>query len=251
MTIQPLLFYSWLTHSISVNGFGAGPAETIAPAVISDIFFLHDRGKYNTLYFVCYFGSLMVGPIVAGPMAEAVGWRNFWWLNVGLFGLNIILNFFTFPETKWHRVHPDEIKPSSQTPSENMMVNQTSTTKLEGSELQIENSNTDSTNAPFPNLAATETAMKDPYLGKGAPSKEHFKLWQPADPHYKFLEDILTPWKLLSLPIVQFASFVVSWSASCFLMINLTQSQNFAAPPYNYSSLTIGKLPHPSSAALY
>lgn len=32
-----------------LNGFGAGPAETIQPAVIADIFFLHDRGKWNTL----------------------------------------------------------------------------------------------------------------------------------------------------------------------------------------------------------
>lgn len=183
-------------------------------------------------------------------MAEFVGWRNFWWLNVGLFGLNIALTLFTFPETKWHRVHPDEIKSHSQTPSETMMINTTSGSKLEGSELQIENSKTNSTNAPFPNLEVSETAAKDPYLGKGAPSKEHFKIWQPADPHYKFWEDILIPWKLLALPIVQFASFVVSWCASCFLMINLTQSQNFAAPPYNYSSLTIGKLFHTSFAIL-
>jgi hypothetical protein len=47
-------------NKIRLNGFGAGPAETIGPAVISDIFFLHDRGKYNTLYFATYFGSLMV-----------------------------------------------------------------------------------------------------------------------------------------------------------------------------------------------
>lgn len=43
-----------------VNGFGAGPAETIMPSVIADIFFLHDRGKWNTLYWVVYMGSLMV-----------------------------------------------------------------------------------------------------------------------------------------------------------------------------------------------
>jgi hypothetical protein len=43
-----------------VNGIGAGPAETIMPAVIADIFFLHDRGKWNTLYWVVYMGSLMV-----------------------------------------------------------------------------------------------------------------------------------------------------------------------------------------------
>jgi hypothetical protein len=44
-----------------LNGIGAGPAETIQPAVIADIFFLHDRGKWNTLYWVVYMGSLMVG----------------------------------------------------------------------------------------------------------------------------------------------------------------------------------------------
>lgn len=44
----------------SLNGLGAGPAETQQPAIIADVIFLHDRGKYNTLYFVWYFGSLMV-----------------------------------------------------------------------------------------------------------------------------------------------------------------------------------------------
>jgi hypothetical protein len=39
-------------------------------------------------------------------------------------------------------------------------------------------------------------------------------------------------------PIVQFASFVVSWSCSSFLTINLTQTQAFA--PRGFSSLQIG-----------
>lgn len=41
-----------------VNGIGAGPAETIMPQVIADVFFLHDRGKWNTLYW--YVRSLAV-----------------------------------------------------------------------------------------------------------------------------------------------------------------------------------------------
>lgn len=44
----------------SLNGIGAGPAETAQPAIIADVFFLHDRGKFNTLYFAVYFGSLAV-----------------------------------------------------------------------------------------------------------------------------------------------------------------------------------------------
>jgi hypothetical protein len=43
-----------------LNGIGAGPAETAQPTIIADMIFLHDRGKYQTLYFAFYFGSLMV-----------------------------------------------------------------------------------------------------------------------------------------------------------------------------------------------
>jgi len=78
-------------------------------------------------------------------------------------------------------------------------------------------------------------------LGKGSPSKQQWKLFQP-NPHplKSILLDLWIPWKLFAFPIVEFASFVVSWSASCFLTDNLLQSQAFAAPPYNYSPLTIG-----------
>lgn len=48
----------YIVHSL--NGVGAGPAETIAPTVIADIHFLHDRGKYNTTYFASYFAAYMV-----------------------------------------------------------------------------------------------------------------------------------------------------------------------------------------------
>ncbi len=49
-----------------LNGLGAGPAETAQPTIIADVIFLHDRGKYQTLYFAFYFGSLMVCPSLRG-----------------------------------------------------------------------------------------------------------------------------------------------------------------------------------------
>lgn len=55
--------------SYSLNGIGAGPAETAQPTIIADIIFLHDRGKYQTLYFAFYFGSLMV--ILSRPICCA------------------------------------------------------------------------------------------------------------------------------------------------------------------------------------
>ena len=34
--------------------------QTLCPQIITDIFFLHERGFYNTMYFALYFGALMV-----------------------------------------------------------------------------------------------------------------------------------------------------------------------------------------------
>lgn len=83
--------------------------------------FLHERGAYSTLFFTTYFGSLMIGPIISGPMALHSGWRNFWWLNVAKLGATFVGLIFFFPKIMWHRVHPKELmthKAGSSSPSD-------------------------------------------------------------------------------------------------------------------------------------
>ncbi|KAF2480165.1 serine/threonine kinase 16 [Neohortaea acidophila] len=214
-----------------LNGIGAGPAETIQLAVIADIFFLHDRGFWNTLYWVFYMGSLMVAPIISGSMALHLGWRAFWWLYFAMTIVSLLMVIFMFPETKWHRLHPDEIlKNASTSPLE-------SSEKVIDKKEEVEYSST----AANDNLAREETADRDPWLGKGKPSKQQWKFYQPnANPWNSILMDLWIPWKLFAFPIAEFTAFVVSWSCSSFLTINLTQAQNFAVPPYNFTSQTIG-----------
>jgi len=157
-------------------------------------------------------------------MAEHVGWRSFFWLNVGLLGAVLLSQIFLFPETKWRRVHPDEVtnerhvNPASEfEPEKRLQVTQQETVNVEN------------------------VAERDPYLHRGKPSKQQFKLWQLDGNNMKtVLISFWIPWKLLSFPIVELAAFVVSWSASCFLTLNLTQSQAFAEPPYNFNSQSIG-----------
>lgn len=219
-----------------LNGFAAGPAETLQPAVIADIFFLHDRGFWNTLYWCFYMGSLMVAPIISGSMALHVGWRSFWWLYTAMIGASFLMVVFMFPETKWHRLHPDEIvknaavdpKHSSNTGSPEKETK--TTTSYEDPEKEV-----------IDELSHEETAERDLWLGKGTPSKQQWKLYQSnAHPFKAILMDLWIPWKLFVFPIVEFSAFVVSWSCSSFLTINLTQAQNFAAPPYLYNSQDIG-----------
>ncbi|KAM0330970.1 hypothetical protein ACHAQA_003927 [Verticillium albo-atrum] len=191
------------SNFICLNGIGAGPSETLQPQVTADVFFLHDRGSWNTLYWVTYMGSLM----------------NFWWLNVAMTGASIVYAVFGFPETRWDRSVP--------------VIDTVSTTGVAE----------DAGKAPAQSTEAEQTPNVDSHLGKGTPSKQQWHLFQRnSSPMRAILFDLWTPWKLFAFPIVLFASFVVSWSCSNFLILNLTQSQVFAAPPYNMSSQSIGFL---------
>ncbi|KAI7970320.1 hypothetical protein EIK77_005461 [Talaromyces pinophilus] len=132
-------------------------------------------------------------------------------------------------ETKWHRVPPNKVVDVQASTSDKKEITQNIEDADESQSIAMAEAN------------PTRTAERDPYLHRGSPSKKQFRLWQnSAHPFRSILTDLWIPWKLFAFPIVEFSSFVVSWSASSFLTLNLTQSQNFAAPPYNFSSQSIG-----------
>ena len=144
---------------------------------------------------------------------------------MGILGASFLLVLFAFPETKWHRPHAMASEDGSE-----FLGNEKQNVEKEGTTTTAEN-----------NLTYVETAEQDPWLGKGGPRKSQWALFQPnAHPFKSIALDLWIPWKLFAFPIVEFAAFVVSWSCSSFLTINLTQSQNFAAPPYTFDSQTIG-----------
>ncbi|KAK9342111.1 hypothetical protein V1522DRAFT_55511 [Lipomyces starkeyi] len=89
---------------------------------------------------------------------------------------------------------------------------------------------------------AVQITHQDVYIYVGKLSKEQLKfISQPALGYDSdLLRPIWIPIKLFAFPIIEWASFVFSWSASCFLAMNLTQSQAFAVPPYNFNSFKIG-----------
>lgn len=240
-----------------LNGLAAGPCESLMPQVIADVIFLHDRGKYQTLYFAMYFISLMVGPIIAGAMAEHTGWRSFWWFNTALLIFTLVINIFLFPETRYKRAYEAPggsynagVDPSKTGTQQVSTDDHTSDIKVERND-HAENTGRDDTATNTAALKAAELGgvpltpqltHQDPYLGRGTPSRSQFLPWQSraGETVSSILRELWLPLYLHVYPIVEFASFVVSWSASAFLVVNLSQTQAFAAPPYNYSSQTIG-----------
>jgi hypothetical protein len=163
-------------------------------------------------------------------------------LNVAMTGLSIIMVVFMFPETKWNRAdrsHSQTALGFTAGTSEKRDVSERENGET-GKPENVEKPETGST-GPEEALTRPETGAKDPYLGRGTPSKDQFRLFTPnAHPWKSIGLDLWIPFKLFAFPIVEFASFVVSWSCSSFLTINLTQSQVLAAPPYNWSPQSVG-----------
>jgi hypothetical protein len=183
-------------------------------------------------------------------MAQQLGWRSFWWLNTALLGFVGICCIFLFPETKFQRAFvpadstltPSPLKLRSSEHVEGTSV-QNGILSSMPAETELEKAPPVPPQKPTPKSEGSETLThihthQDPWLGRGKPSKAQWRLWQPYEGNF-FLE-LWMPWQLLAFPIVEFSSFVVSWTASCFLTLNLTQAQVFAAPPYNFTSTKIG-----------
>jgi MFS family permease len=175
------------------------------------------RGR--VMKFAGLTGSPQVGPIVSGAMTERLGWRSFWWLNVALYGAMIVFQLFLHPETHYDRRNiSDSNKPTE--PSDSSFSEKPAVVLSDG------------TNSPKDNV--------DEHFGKGAPSRSQFMSVTRKASGKEALLTFWIPVKLFSFPIVEWTSFALSWSAAVFLLTNLTQSQAFAAPPYNMSSTSVG-----------
>lgn len=164
-------------------------------------------------------------------MAEDVGWRNFYWLSTAVNAVALLVAIFMFPETRYKRQVPQKLSSkSSKKDMEPANIDEKSTI----------NHNELSEVATLPPTEA-EVGAHGAYLGKGKPAQWQWKLFQPnPNAVREILMEVWIPFQLHLFPITQFAGFVVSWSCSTFFILNMTQSQAFAAPPYNRSQRWIG-----------
>ncbi|RFU79416.1 mfs transporter [Trichoderma arundinaceum] len=159
-----------------------------------------------------------IGPIISGSMAERYGWRSFWWFNTGLLIFTLILNGLLLPETRFAR------KSHNKAPSE--PIPPIGLPELKSNSVVVHSEK------------ASGEESQDSWLSRGRPSLKQFSPWGAYQGN--LLQELWLPWYLHAFPIVEFAAFAVSFSASGFLVANLTQQQFFGAPPYNFSTEEVG-----------
>ncbi|KAJ0362114.1 hypothetical protein COL154_006424 [Colletotrichum chrysophilum] len=187
---------------------------------IADLFFVHQRGSANGLYFIAVMAGSFLTPLAAGVQAVSQGWRwSYYALSIALTIL-FIMFIFLYEETKYVPItvgQSEEIE-TEPTDIDNGLTKIKSTEKS-GLELNYTQSNVD------------RTIRMNTY-------RERMRLVTPTSE--SLLRVFILPLHVITLPHVLFTALQFA-SGVCWLVLFMSVvSVVFSAPPYNFDTAAVG-----------
>lgn len=103
--------FSSILAARAVQGVGAGTAYAIAPDVLGETFFLHERGRAMAVYTSALASGPFVGGIAGGYIAGRLGYQYTFWVSTAVAAFSFLLILFFVPETLFDRgQYLDEIR---------------------------------------------------------------------------------------------------------------------------------------------
>lgn len=95
--------FSSLLAARVLQGLGYAPADTIAPDVAAEVFFVHERGRAIAIYTLLLALGPTVGGISGGYIAGNLGYRYIFYISAALLGFVLLCQIFLVPETLFDR----------------------------------------------------------------------------------------------------------------------------------------------------
>lgn len=195
---------------------------------ISDLFFLHQRGRANAIYFVAVMIGSFLTPMAAGVEAAKHGWR-YSYVCLGIaFTVLAAIYVVAFEETKYVRK-----------PTVDVVDLAMDDPQLHGSDL-VKNVGPDKKDDILDMGQVART--KSNVLGEVTPPlntyRERMRLLTPTGESW--LKLFIAPLYTLALPHVWFTALQFA-SGVCWLVLMLSAfSVVFSAPPYNFDTAGVG-----------
>jgi MFS family permease len=214
------------------NQLFVGASEACAEANVqlslSEVFYQHQRGAVLGVYVLSTSIGTYLGPLIAGFVADRIGWRWIGWLSVIISCCTIVVLFFTLEETLFERSAYDIGTIDG--------VHQTSGTPEPPSENE---KTTDLNKAPSPSdVPHTDVEKKKTYLQRIqlitlAPNVVGTGFKQ-------YINRLLHTLRVFTFPAVLYSG--LQWGAQdAWLTFYLTlEENNWYDPPWNYSDVGTG-----------
>ncbi|PWY75139.1 MFS transporter [Aspergillus heteromorphus CBS 117.55] len=91
-------FHSLLGARVFAS-FGYGSIESLGPSILADMFYERNYSTAMAMYALFLSAGSQIGPLIAGYLVEARGWRWFFILCLIIAAVNLVTTFFLLPET--------------------------------------------------------------------------------------------------------------------------------------------------------
>lgn len=203
--------YTSLLLARSFLGAFEAPIESIVPATITDIFFLHDRGEKVSLYGLAVLAGNELGPVFSALIIQRLGTEWAFYI-IGIFiHVNAFTILFAMPETKYTGPRPLTISHEAE---QVIIVHQHDEARRDS------------------------LVCIDGHIRKKSAWRD-LVFWTDPDPNVSLFKAFLRPFVLFTYPTVMWASVVYGFSLSWNVILASAVSQLFG-PKYGFDSQAQG-----------
>ncbi|KAH0833567.1 hypothetical protein AYO21_05245 [Fonsecaea monophora] len=230
--------YEGVLASRILQGFAIAPYESLIFTLISDMFFVHERGIYASCINFILAGISNLTGVVAGPIASNIGWRWLYYLLVLFGGIQTILQFLFVPETSYvrdRRYEIDEVKNDNL--QDLAALEYQERLNLEKSDVAAA-THTEETEAQ---RATSTTADEAPVYHKKT-FVQDLAIFSGTYSNENFFQLLLAPFAVVLNLAVLWILIVNSMFVVLYVVIAFCLAQLFAPPPYLLSPASIGYL---------
>ncbi|CCF43117.1 major facilitator superfamily transporter [Colletotrichum higginsianum] len=214
--------YSSVLAARLFQGIGAGASESVAPALIGEVFFVDERGRAMAIYTVFLASGSLIGGIAGGYIGYDVGWAYIFWVGVALSAACFVGTLFLVPETLYDRIVPSIDSPGGSQCEE------------KGTESHLEDTR-------------SRTLDYRPYTYGRSLGFTHYR--------GNVVSHFLAPWKTLRFPGTWVVMFHYAGLVGGIVTISTVGPQIMAAPPYlwgaNAGLINVGGIIGTILGALY
>ena len=225
-------------------------AEVLIQMTIADVFFVHQRGLMNSIYiWVANVGGNLA-LVASGFITLDQGWRWVWWWCAIFFGIQMVMFFFGFEETKFNGFMITDGRQAS------VVSTRAQTEQLTGHGEKSEKHSSDTPPASaFPPTdevmlnretdAAAIRKLSTLHINTTLPRKTYWQrlnlLTTTKGPWIHFLRHSYQPFMILALiPGVLYCSLVYAILTAWSTVQTTALSTYMLDPPYNFNSSQIG-----------
>ncbi|CAK7232384.1 hypothetical protein SBRCBS47491_008251 [Sporothrix bragantina] len=215
--------FASLSAARAITGLCMAPMEALVPASIADIWFVHERGYRTAIFNLGVLGGINLASPIAGAVIQYSSYHTCLLAMGAAFVVQTILTFFFMPESAFHRTGALNID------SGNHRV------EVEGAGEKgaaVEHRD-DAGGAP---AVAADNGSNDVPLTWAQEMMPYSGYWDRVS----FWRTLLQPFFMLASPIVIWATLLFTTCISWLVLISITLSQIFSAPPYNFSVSAVG-----------